>query len=400
MSSSIEPRAASKRSGVFALLVGLASIALSFWWMQRDPPPPPPEPGHPPFLVPVTVSPVVVGDVREEVELVGDVRSPERARVAFERPGRLRELEARLGDVVKRGDVLARLDDSVMNEEVNSSEAELNAARELAALAARDSERAHEVAEVGMSEAAIDRADAIARNEAARVVQLEADLALQKARLAQGTLKAPFDAVVTERPVSPGDYVDAGDVCFELLSLERREILLEIPLALLGSVRPGARVTLRSDALEGFSLTAELGAVLSSAEPRARTFQGVVRVDCSADPEGRLQPGLFIRALVTAREAIGALVVPVDAILEGPNGTSLARLIPGPPASTAILPVEILARDASRAAVRSIAEGDAGTLAAGDSVVLTGKENVFPGASVLVVETPSAAKESEGTSDP
>ena len=132
---------------------------------------------------------------------------------------------------------------------------------------------------------------------------MEAALALQRARLAQGELLAPFAAIVTARAVALGDYVAAGDVCCELLSLELREIVLEIPSTIVGSLRASASVTLSSDALPGFKLTAPLAAVLPSGDARARTFRGVVRVSAADDPERRLEPGLFVRAHVTLREA-------------------------------------------------------------------------------------------------
>ncbi len=336
-------------------------------------------------MVPVTVVPVVRGDVAEAVDLIGDVAAPERARLAFERAGRLSELAIRLGDVVKKGDVLARLDDAVMHEEIRAADAALAQSRTMAELAARDAARARELKDVDQSAASLDRVDAVAMSEAALVAQMEADLALKHARLTQGTLLAPFNAVVTARPVALGDYVAAGDVCCELLSLERREILLEIPSAVVGALEPGAAVVLTSDALPGFELAANLSAILPSAEPRARTFQGVVRIDATTDSAHRLQPGLFIRARTLLHAAKQARVVPIDALLEGPDGVRLAMVVPakapGEPPTAAFVAVTVLARDALHAAVSPA--GDA-HLEAGDAVILIGKENVTAGALLLL----------------
>ncbi len=220
---------------------------------------------------------------------------------------------------------------------------------------------------------------------------MEADLALQVARLAQGQLLAPFDAVVTARPLTVGDYVAAGDLCCELLSIERREVLLEIPASIAGVVSVGARATLTSDELPGFALDAPLFAILPSAQARARTFQGVVRVAAADDPQHRLLPGLFVRARLTLRATQAALVVPVDTLIEGPEGTRLALAIPtgdSSPPTAALIAVTVLARDDRRAAVAPL--GDA-KLNEGDLVILTGKENVFPGVSVLLAAPAAAA---------
>jgi len=388
------PLARGVGSGLLSVLVGLVAVVVVAWWMTRPPPPPPLEQAKPPFIVPVTLVALERGDVAEEVELVGDVAAPERARLAFERAGRLKELPIRLGDVVKRGDPLAWLDDTVMEQEVRSAEASLAQARTMADLAQRDAKRLHELEGVDVSKAALDRADSQAANERAKVAQMEADLALRRAQLAQGRLAAPFDAVVTARPVALGDYMDAGDVCCELLSLEEREAWLEIPSTLVGLLAPGAPVTLTSDALPGFSLAATLAAVLPGGNERARTFRGVVRVAAAADPQRRLQPGLFVRARATVREAKQALVAPADAVIESPEGARVAIAVApaqeGKPPTAAFVPVAVLARTERKVAIAPT--GDA-TLAADASVILTGKENVYPGALILPAAPPAAKSE-------
>jgi len=369
-------------SGVLALAVGIAAVAAVAAWMTRTrPAPDDARPGFS-FLVPVTTVAVATGDVAESIPLVGDVRAPERAALAFERAGRIAELPIRVGDMVEAGEVLARLDDSVMREEVRSSEASLAQSREMAELAVRDSERLKRIEDVGATAAEIDRAEAAARNEAAKVAQMEADLALQRARLKQGVLTAPFAAVVTSRPVALGSYVAAGDACCELLSLERREIELDLPPSVAAVVQPGSRVTLTSDALPGFALEADLHAVLPSPDARARTFTGLVRIGAAADPRQRLRPGMFVRGIVELRAARGALTVPVDCLLEGGAEVAVAVVVPGETPTAARVPVELLARDSRRAAVLPRAGA---TLAAGDLVILVGKENAAPGKPLLAM---------------
>ncbi len=119
-------------SGLFSLFTGFVVVGVVIWWMQRPRELPPEPPARPPFKVPVTTVAVTRGDVAETIELVGDVAAPERAGLAFERAGRVRELNVRLGDEVKAGSVLARLDDNVIEEEVRSSEAAVAQARTMA----------------------------------------------------------------------------------------------------------------------------------------------------------------------------------------------------------------------------------------------------------------------------
>jgi RND family efflux transporter MFP subunit len=366
-------------SGLLSLLVGVAAVVTVGGWMLRPRTPEKAEKPNPAYVVPVTTVPVEVGDVAEEIELVGDVLAPERAKLAFERDGRIRDLPIRLGDAVKAGSVLARLDDSVMEEEVRASEATLAQAREMAALAVRDADRLRRIQDVGATEAEIDRAEARARNEAAKVSQMEADLALVRARLRQGVLVAPFDAIVTARPVALGSYVAAGDPCCELLALERREVVLELPPHAAASARPGAAIKLKSDALPGFEVAATLHSVLPSEEIRARSFAGVVRLESRDDPQFLLRPGMFVRARLELRAARGALTVPVDCVLEDDQGARLAVVVPGESPTAGFVPVDVLARDAARAAVQP---ANGAVLAAGDAVIFAGREAVFPGVAI------------------
>ena len=378
-------------SGALSLLVGLAAVVGVTLWMLREPPVPAPPGGPPPFMVPVTVVHPAVGDVSERVELVGDVQAPDRAELAFERAGRIRELSVRLGDQVQAGDVLARLDDRVMEEEVRAREAALAQAREAAALAQREAERLQKMEGQVASVSQIDRAQSEAQVEAARVVQLEADLALARTRLEQGVLSAPYDAVVIARSVALGSYVDSGAACLELLSLEQREILLELPPRVVASLRPGTLVTLTSDEFPDFELQAPLDSVLPSKEARARVFTGVVRLEPDDDPERRLRPGMFVRASVELRAARGVLTVPVDCLIEDAGETHVFVVLPGEPPTAGLVPIRVLARDEESAAVEAL---DQDELSTADAVVLVGKENVVPGMP-LIIAVPAAAAEGE-----
>jgi multidrug efflux system membrane fusion protein len=375
-------------SGTLALVVGLAAVVGVTLWMLRDPAPPAP-PGAPPaFQIPVTIVHPTLGDVTERVTVTGDVRAPDRAQIAFERGGRVLELNARLGDRVQAGMVLARLDDRVMEHQVKAREASLTQAREMAALAERDADRMEKIEGTVASDAEVDRARAVERNEAARVVQLEADLALERTRLEQGVLLAPFDAVVTGRPISLGSYVESGASCFELLSLESREILLELPPRVATQLLPGSGVTIESDELPGFALECTLTTVLPATDPRARVFTGVVRVEPDADPQNLLVPGLFVRASASLRSIEGALTVPIDCLVEDGAGVHVVVVQRGEAPTAGFVAVRVLARDAERAAIEAL--GDA-VLSVEDSVVLVGKENAAPGLPLAVAPAAASA---------
>lgn len=148
-------------------------------------------------------------------------------------PGFLAEANARAGDIVRAGDVLARLDERDLRLErrrLESQAAELDK-------------------EYRMALADEDRTQA--RIAAARIAQARARLELAEEHLARASIVAPFDGVVLEGDLGRalGSPVERGDVLFELASLEGYRIILEVDERDISDVAVGHRGRLALSAL-------------------------------------------------------------------------------------------------------------------------------------------------------
>jgi len=347
--------------------------------------------GAPPaFRVPVTWARAQAAQVAESAELVGDVLSRHAAEVAFERAGRVEEVLADLGDEVAAGAPLARLDDEILRQALAVARAQLDAARASAAWSAREAGRGQAAGTRVLNEGEIDRRVSAAAIDAARLAEHEADVARLAALLEQGTLRAPFDGVVTRRDIARGSHAAEGRTAFALTDLSAREVHVEVPAALAAGLSAGAPAVLRCDDLPGLRLDARLDELVPAADPSTRTFTGVLRLD-AADRERRLLPGLFVRVLLERARVDCPTVVPADALLADEHGTRVvvadlpAASAPGadglPPAPTArLVPVQVLARDRERVAVQPL---EPGALATGSVVLVTGADNVWPGAPLM-----------------
>lgn len=351
----------------------------------------------PAFRVPVTWARAQAAQVAETVELVGDVLSRHAAEVAFERAGRVEAVLADLGDALAAGAPLARLDDAVLRQELAVAQAQLEAARGTAEWAGREAERGQSAGNRVLNEGEIDRRVSFAAIEASRLAERQADVARLTALLEQGTLRAPFDGVVTRRDIALGSHAAEGVTAFALTDLSAREVHVEVPAPLAAGLSAGAPAALRCDDLPGLRLDARLDELVPAADPSTRTFTGVVRLD-DADPERRLLPGLFVRVQLERARVDCPTVVPADAVLVDERGARVvvadlpADAAPGPdglpPAPSArIVPVTVLARDRERAAVRPLEDG---ALATGAVVLVTGSDNVWPGAPLMLQPTPGA----------
>lgn len=381
-------------SGLFLLAAVAALVAVLFW----------PEPaaeaagdgggGLGGFRFPVTTVEVTGEQVVESVELVGDVVSARRSTLAFDRGGTLVRVAVRLGDRVEAGQLLAELDDRVLTEDLGAAQAAVEVAQEEAAFARREAQRAQEVGEDVVSESERERLASEAAVRERRLAQRQAEVARLQAQLEQGRLVAPFAGVIARRLLDEGAQAGPQSPVFDLVDPDLREVRLEVPAPLVGSLGVGSPLMLTLDERPGWQLAAELAALVPAADPGSRSFVAVIRIEDGSGedadaPTAALLPGLFVRARLQLREVTGQPVVPVDALQETERGFIVYAVAPPeevegapaggppPPPTARLVPVRVLARSATHAAV---APFEPGALTPGQQVVVTGAPNIFPGA--------------------
>ncbi|MFQ3622081.1 MAG: efflux RND transporter periplasmic adaptor subunit [Acetobacteraceae bacterium] len=325
-------------------------------------------PGGPPggFAVPVQAEPVTVSRLAEEVLAIGTLRSNESVQLRPEVAGRVVAFGFEEGGVVRKGDVLVVLDDSVPRAELARAEAEL-------ALARANAQRADELYARGAgSAAARDQATAALRSATASVE-------LSRARLAKYRLTAPFDGIVGLRRVSPGAFVDVGAEIVNLESIDPIKLDFRVPEILLSRIAVGQALLVSVDAFPGRAFAGRVVALDPALDPVGRSI--AVRADLP-NPEGLLRPGLFARVTLTLREEPEAILVPETAVVPFAGRTLVMKVVEG---RAAPQPVRLgLRRDGKV----QVLEG----LAPGDVVVTAGQMKLQPGAAVAVLPPEAAPR--------
>ncbi len=231
--------------------------------------------------------------------------------------GRVAAIYVEAGDRVKRGQVLARLNVSVLQPQVANLEAALEQARAEAELADAEYKRAQAVGAAGaLSAEETQRRRSTGVTAAARVKVAAAQLAEAQARLARAEVRAPSDGVILTRNVEVGQTATPGGEALFRLS-EGGEIELrgqvaeqDLPLLKVGQV-VNVRLTGTSQVYQGHVRL--LPAVI---DPQTRL--GMARVSLTPDPN--LRPGAFARAEVTVSNAERA-VLPQTAVLNDEKGS-------------------------------------------------------------------------------
>jgi len=231
--------------------------------------------------------------------------------------GRIAAIYVEAGDHVKRGQVLARLNVSVLEPQVANLEAALEQARAEAELAEAEYRRAQAVGASGaLSAEETQRRKSAAVTAGAKVKVAAAQLAESQARLARASVRAPADGIILTRNVEVGQTATPGGEALFRLSeggeIELRGQVAEQDLPLL-KVGQTVNVWLTGTPRVYPGHVRLLGAVI---DPQTRL--GMARVSLTPDPN--LRPGAFARAEVTVSNADRA-VLPQTAVLTDDKGS-------------------------------------------------------------------------------
>lgn len=189
----------------------------------------------------VRVAPVTGGQVEEiPLRFSGIVRAAQRATLTFQVSGTLKERPVELGQMVKPGDVLARLYNPALEPARDSAAARLEELRTQFDQAQREWERSSRLHQRGVvSEQALEQI--AARRDALRASMATAEASLAEATrlLEESVLKAPFAGQVEALLVEPDEFVAAGQPVMRLSSPLGREVEVRVPAHLLSHVRVG-----------------------------------------------------------------------------------------------------------------------------------------------------------------
>jgi cobalt-zinc-cadmium efflux system membrane fusion protein len=287
---------------------------------------------------PVTTARVTRTKLAPDLQVVGSVTYDQDhfAIVGPLVPGRVVALNAAVGDPVKVGQVLATIESA----EVGEAQADLLSARARERAAEKNSLREQELAtkrissererEVAEAQALSETADVQAALERLRAFGVAPDSPLKGANGAgRVALRAPIDGTVVKRKVTLGQAVERATDAFEVASLERLWVLLDIYEKDLRSVDVGQVVELRSEGAPGEVFDARVAYVNSLIDERTRT--ATVRIEIGHS-SGHLRPGQFVtaRLLGDVRHIEGTvLAVPRQAIETVEGKTTVFRTCGG-----------------------------------------------------------------------
>jgi RND family efflux transporter MFP subunit len=229
-------------------------------------------------------------------EVVGTVRAKLRATLEAKLSGRIDKMPILLGQAVKSGQLLARLD-----------AAEIKARLEQAQASLQQAEREWKRVSTLFEQQASTRSDFEAAESRQRMAK--AAVAEAQAMASYVEVLAPFDGVVTRKWADVGDLAAPGKPLIEIEDPSLLQLEADVPEAIASRIQPDARLGIRVDSVKG-EFAGTVREIAPTTDPASRTFR--VKLDLPQTPG--LMSGQFARLVVPVGES-HSVRVPASAVL-------------------------------------------------------------------------------------
>jgi len=324
---------------------------------------------------PVRTVTVEGGAEGETVSLTGQVRAKDEVSLAFRIDGRMIERPVNVGDVLKGGQVVARLDPQNQQNELRTAQAELSSAQAALKQTQLTFRRQQDLLKNGWTpRARFDEAEQALRTTEAQVDAARAQVRIAEDRLSYTVLLADAPGAVTAVGAEPGEVIRAGQMIVQLAREGGRDAVFDVPEQLIrtGPHDPLVTITLTND--PRVTATGRVREVAPQADSATRTFQ--VKVGITNPPEA-----MRLGSTVTGRITLSAppgVELPAST-LTGANGHPAVWVVDPQSQTVSLRSVDVFRYDPATVV---ISQG----LESGEIVVTAGVQALRPGQKVRLLE--------------
>ncbi|GAB4065997.1 efflux RND transporter periplasmic adaptor subunit [Ancylobacter sonchi] len=338
------------------------------------------EAAAPPQVRPVRVVTVTEAPASQSVSISGTVQAQDEASLAFRIGGRMIERLVNVGDQVKAGQTVARLDPQNALNTLRSAQAGLTAAEGRLVQASNHFDRQERLLQNGFTTRAIyDEARQGRLAAQAQVDDAQAQLKIAEDNVGYTELKADASGVVTARGAEPGEVVQAGQMIVQLARQGGRDAVFDVSAQILRQVPAEPVIAVALSDNPAVTATGRVREVAPQADPVTRTFR--VRVGLDNPPEA-MRLGSSVTGRVEIESGAG-MEVPASALTAANNQPAVWVVDPST-ATVALRNVEVARFNPATVTIGS-------GLAVGDVVVTAGVQALYPGQKVRLLGAASAS---------
>lgn len=264
-------------------------------------------------------------DIDFAVNAAGEITPAEQVSVRPEINGKIELLPVDIGDRVKRGDLLFKLDDKELQQQRASNLTDISRAKLELEKAERDLERARRLlSEHLISQELFD--DTKTRYELAKVAleRSQRDLAIVEERLTKTEVRAPFDCTVLTRPVSIGQAVsgsggfNSGTEVLTIADLNSMIINAHVNQADVPRLSTGQEVEVSVEAVPGLKVTGVVERIAPQATIK-NNIKGYAARIVLKNVDSRVRPGMTANIKIPVASADNVTAVPLAAVFTEKN---------------------------------------------------------------------------------
>jgi len=306
---------------------------------------------------PVKVEEVELGTLDTKLELSGILSGSQELMLMAETQGRVQSIDKNEGDWVKKGEVIAQVDDELMSAQLMVTEANLEKAK-------KDLERAK----------ALSEGDAITQQQL-EGLQLnakaaEAKYTVAKKRLADAKIKAPISGYINRMFLKEGGMIGATVPVCELVNIRSLKMTVKVDEEDVTKVKPGMEVKIKSNGSE------LIGKVVSVGKKADYALQYAVEIAIPENPDDQLKAGMVATAELYFIDEYEGPVIPRSALV-GSSKNPRVYVLENDQAQLRSIKISHMSEDMIK-----VMEG----VNNGEKVIVAGQFNLNDGMAVKVIE--------------
>ena len=326
----------------------------------------------------VNVVRVTFGNTSSDVGYSGEVRPRYETNLSFRVAGKIVARNVEVGGLVKKGNVLARLDPEDQQLNTRSAQSQLAAARSEYDQTKAELDRYTDLYKKEfISKAEFDRHKNAYNVAKARLEQAQSQLAVTRNQTGYTELSADHAGVVTAIQAEVGQVVAAGQTVMKLAQTDDREVVISIPENRLSELSASREISISLWADPSKIYKGKVREVSPSADPVTRTYAAKISV-LDADPAMKL--GMTANVYLRGVQRAVAVMLPATALFQD-NGQAAVWVVDKASSQVKLVPVEVGEYVEDKVAVLSGLDPD-------DMVVRAGVHKLFVGEKVRVREEP------------
>jgi len=306
---------------------------------------------------PVKVVEVELGTLDTKLQLSGILSGSQELMVMAETQGRVKSIFKKEGDWVKKGEIIAQVDDELMSAQLMVTQANLEKAN-------KDLERAKTLSE----------GDAITRQQLEglelNAKAAEAKYTVAKKRLADAKIKAPISGYINKMFLKQGGMIGAAVPVCELVNIRSLKMSVKVDEEDVSRVTPGMEVKIKSN---GSQLS---GVVVSVGKKADYALQYAVEIAIPENPDDQLKAGMVATAELLFVDELEGSLIPHSALV-GSTKNPEVYIMESDKAILKSIKISHMSEDKIK-----VIQG----INAGEKVIVAGQFNLNDGMAVKVIE--------------